>query len=389
MRKTLFVAVVVLCLGVAASPAARAQGLLPASFGAWSAASPAQPLSAADLEQTAGSDGPVLQEYKIEGGAHRSYAQAAETASVTVYHLADPSAAYGLYTFSRSDALAPIEAGSFGCASANRALIVVGNLLIDVTAPRARPSDADLKMLAQNLVAQADGSPFPILGQFLPDDGLVRRSEHYFVGPQALARVVPLGTDDWVGFGYSAEALTARYHLGGASVASAANRAGGANGVGGAQDATLLLVSYPTQQIAAQQFDAMMRRFPIDPPGGAAAGQPVLYGRRISEMVALVVGAPTRAAANSLLDQIQSGDQVTWNEPKTKLTDPSISNIVIQSFLGTGAIMLLAVAAGIGFGGVRLLVKYFLPGRVFDREKQLEILQMGINSKPIRSKDFY
>jgi len=105
--------------------------------------------------------------------------------------------------------------------------------------------------------------------------------------------------------------------------------------------------------------------------------------------VALVVGAPTRAAANSLLDQIQSGDQVTWNEPKTKLTDPSISNIVIQSFLGTGAIMLLAVAAGIGFGGVRLLVKYFLPGKVFDREQQLEILQIGINSKPIRAKDFY
>ena len=382
MRKTLFVAVVVLCLAVAAVPA-HAQGLLPASFGAWSASSPAQPLSAADLEQSAGSDGLVLQEYKIEGGARGSYARGADSASITVYHLADPSAAYGLYTFFRSDALTPIEAGSFGCASANRALIVVGNLLIDVTTPRARPSDADLKMLAQNLVAQADGSPFPILGQFLPDDGLVHRSERYFIGPQALARVVPLGTDDWVGFSYSAEALTARYHLGGA------NGASGVNGGGVANDTTLLLVSYPTQQIAAKQFDAMMRRFPIDPPGGAAAGQPVLYGRRISEMVALVVGAPTRAAANSLLDQIQSGDQVTWNEPKTKYTDPSINTIVIRSFLGTGAIMLLAVAAGIGFGGVRLLVKYFLPGKVFDREQQLEILQIGINSKPIRAKDFY
>jgi hypothetical protein len=377
MRKTLFVAVVVLCLGAAAAPA-RAQGLLPASFGAWSASSPAQPLSAADLEQSAGSDGPVLQEYRIEGGARGSYARGEDSASITVYHLADPSAAYGLYTFFRSDALTPIEAGSFGCASANRALIVVGNLLIDVTAPRARPSDADLKSLAQTLVPQADSSPFPILGQFLPDAALVHRSEHYFVGPQALARVVPLGADDWVGFGYSAEALTARYRLGGI-----------VNGGGVANDTVLLLVSYPTQQIAAKQFDAMMRRFPIDPPGGAAPSQPVLYGRRISEMVALVVGAPTRAAANSLLDQIQSGDQVTWNEPKTKYTDPSISTIVIRSFLGTGAIMLLAVAAGIGFGGVRLIVKYFLPGRVFDREKQLEILQIGISSKPIRAKDFY
>ena len=96
MRKTLFVAVVVLCLAVAAVPA-HAQGLLPASFGAWSASSPAQPLSAADLEQSAGSDGLVLQEYKIEGGARGSYARGADSASITVYHLADPSAAYGLY----------------------------------------------------------------------------------------------------------------------------------------------------------------------------------------------------------------------------------------------------------------------------------------------------
>ena len=385
MRKNIFFAAIVLCFGLAARPA-QAQGLLPASFGAWRASSPVQALSAADLQQSAGADAPVLQEYRIEGGASRSYAHGAETSSVTVYHTANPSAAYGLYTFYRTDALTPIEAGSFGCASANRALIVIGNLLVDVTSPRARPSDADLRALAQYLIPQADDRPFPILGQFLPDGGLVHRSERYFVGPQALARVVPLGADDWVGFSYSAEALTARYHLAGASAASGANAASSSSA---ANASTLLLINYPTQQIAAQQFDAMLRRFPIDPPGGAPPGQSVLYGRRIAEMVALVIGAPSRAAANSLLDQIQSGDQVTWNEPKTKLTDPSISSIVIEGIVGSGVFMLFGLAAGIGFGGLRVFVKYFLPGKVFDREKQMEILQIGITSKPIRAKDFY
>jgi hypothetical protein len=365
-----------LSIGVAVSPAraqspAQGHGLLPDSFGGWSAYSPTQHMDAAAAAQSAGSDAAILQEYRTEGAARREYSRAGQTASITLYHLSDPSAAYGLYTFLRFDALAPIDVGSFAGASPARALVVVGNLLADVTAARARPSDADLKSLAQFLAAQADNSPFPSIGQNLPAPQLVHRSEHYFVGPQALSRVVPLGTDDWAGFSYSAEALAARYRM------------------NAQDDATLLLISYPTQQIAAKQFDSMMRRFPIDPPGGAPAGQPVLYGRRVGPLVALVVGAPTRDAANALLDQIRSNDVVTWNEPKTTYSDPSISSIVVEGILGTGAIMLMAIAAGIGFGGVRIFVKYLFPGRVFDREKQMEVLQLGIASKPIKAKDFY
>jgi hypothetical protein len=371
MGKTSCLFVLVLLSAAAASLPARAQGLLPDSFGAWKASAPTQRLDANAIEQSAGSDAAVLQEYRTEGAARRAYARGAESASVTLYHLSDPSAAYGLYTFLRSDALAPIDVGSFASASPNRTLFVVGNLLVDVTAPRERPSDADLKNLAQILTAQADSSPFPTIGEYLPDPGLVHNTEHYFVGPQALARVVPLGTDDWAGFGFSGEALTARYRM------NAQN------------DALLLLISYPTQQIAAKEFDGMMRRFPIDPPGGAPAGQSVLYGRRVGPLVALVVGAPTREAANGLLDQIHNNDVVTWNEPKQSYTDPSISNIVVEGILGTGAIMLLAIAAGIGFGGLRVFVKYFFPGKVFDREKTMEVLQLGITSKPIRAKDFY
>ena len=373
MRKTFYyLALVAFSIG-AASLTARAQGLLPDSFGGWKASAPTQHLDASAVEQAAGSDAAVLQEYRTAGAAQRAYARGGATASVTLYHLSDPSAAYGLYTFLRTDALAPIEVASFASASSNRALLVVGNLLVEVTAPRARPSDADLKILAQSLAAQADGSPFPTIGEYLPDQGLAHNTEHYFVGPQALSRVVPLGTDDWAGFAYSAEALTARYRL----------------STNSHDDAVLLLVSYPTQQIAAKEFDGMMRRFPIDPPGGAPAGQSVLYGRRVGPLVALVVGAPSREEANALLDQIHNHDVVTWNEPKTSYTDPSISNIVVEGILGTGAIMLMAIAAGIGFGGVRVFVKYFFPGKVFDREKQMEVLQLGITSKPIRAKDFY
>ena len=276
----------------------------------------------------------------------------------------------GSYTFVRDDALTPFDAGSFGSASPARALIVVGNFLLDVTAKDTRPSDADLKSLASSLENLSDHTPFPTIGAYLPEEGHVHRSEHYVLGPRTLARFVPLGTDDWIGFDHSAEVITSTYHVAG-------------------NDATLLIASYPNQQIAADKFDSMLRRFTFDPPGGVTPGQTALFGKRSGWIVAIVVGAPSREAADTLLNEIHDEAQVTWNEPKHTLTDPTITSIVIGAFFGTGVIMLLALMFGVGFGGIRVLLKIFLPNKVFDREDEIEILQLGIYSKPIHAKDFY
>jgi hypothetical protein len=133
----------------------------------------------------------------------------------------------------------------------------------------------------------------------------------------------------------------------------------------------------------------MLRRFSFDPPGAGPSGQTVLFGKRVSSIVAVVAGAPSRDAANLLLDQIGYESQVTWNEPKQSFSDPTITSMVVGAILGTGSIMLLALAAGVGFGGIRVLIKIFFPNKVFDRQKQVEILQLGISSKPIQAKDFY
>jgi hypothetical protein len=133
----------------------------------------------------------------------------------------------------------------------------------------------------------------------------------------------------------------------------------------------------------------MLRRFTFDPPGGVPPGQTVLFGKRVSSIVAVVVGAASRQAANTLLDQVGYESAVMWDEPKQSYTEPGIGTMIVGAFMGTGAIMMLAIAAGIGFGGIRVLVKIFLPNKVFDRTNQIEILQLGITSKPIKAKDFY
>lgn len=362
----------ILCLVAAARPAI-AQSVLPSSFAGWSASGPTASAPSSGLsilEPYGGPDPVILREYLLKSTEARAYSQGTRTALITLYRFRDPSSAYGAYTFLRNDSLSPVELGSFGCAAGDRALVVVGNLLLEIVAKAARPSDADLKQLVASLDKVADHSPFPSIGEHLPEQGLVRRSEHYVLGPRALAQYVPIGTDDWVGFDHSAETILARYRLAG-------------------KDATLLIASYPTQQIAAEKFAAMLRRFTFDPPGGVPPDQTVLFGKRSSSLIAVVIGAPSREAANKLLDQVAYESQVTWNEPKHTLTDPTIGSIVVGAFLGTGAIMLIALAVGLGFGGLRVVLKIFFPNKIFDREKQIEILQLGIYSKPIQAKDFY
>jgi hypothetical protein len=379
MRRLTLIGITILCLVAFARPAS-AQGVLPSSFGGWNATELDAVVPSKGIEQVVGADATTFREYFVKSIERRPYVQNTQAVAITLYRLRDPSSAYGAYTFLRNDSLVPVTLGSFGSASRDRALFVVGDMLVDVTATQtapikgsakpARPSDADLQQLAQSLSKVADHTPFPSIGEHLPEQGRVLRSEHYVLGPRTLSQYVPIATDDWIGFDYSAETILARYRL-------------------GDKDATLLITSYPTQQIAADKFSKMLRRFVFDPPGPVPANQTVLFGKRVSSLVAIVYGASSQAAANKLLDQIQYESQVTWNEPKQTITEPSFSSMIVGAFMGTGAIMVLAIVAGVGFGGIRLLFKIFLPNKVFDREKQIEILQLGISSKPINAKDFY
>jgi hypothetical protein len=371
MRRLLRICLGISCLAFAARPAA-AQGILPSTFAGWTAAAPSTVTPPNGLDPLLGPDAAAFREYVPKSVEQRSYTQGAQSASITLYRLRDPSSAYGAYTFLRSDALSAADLGSYAGASNERAFIVVGEMLLDVSAPakQARPSDADLKQIVDLLDKKADHTPYPFIGEHLPEKGRVRNSERYVIGPLGLAHFVPLGTDDWMGYDHSAETILAHYTVAG-------------------KDETLLITSYPTQQVAAAEFAGILRRFVFDPPGGVTPGQNVLFGKRVSSYIAVVVGAPSRQAANKILDQVGYASNVTWDEPKQSYTEPGISSMIVEAFLGTGAIMMFAVAAGIGFGGIRVLVKIFLPNKIFDREKQIEILQLGISSKPIKAKDFY
>jgi hypothetical protein len=368
MRRTSLIAT--LCL-LAAAPSA-AQELLPATFGARSTAR-FERYPAGRLEAFAGGDAAILREYGAQAAERRVYRAAdgaAADLSITAYRFKDATAAYGALTFLRTAEMAPVDISEHAAGSGQRLLALAGNLLLEAHGRNLASAAGELRGLAAHLRARAEAAPLPVVRDYLPVTGRVKGSERFVLGPAALRRFVPLREDDWVGFASGAEVELAQYRVAGSN-------------------AMLVLALFPTPKAAADRQEKLRRWFNVDAEEERVAGRPILFARRKASLLAVVTGVESANSAAALLDAIRYHTEVTWNEPGFKATERPWGETVVLMIYGTGAIMMLAVVAGLAFGGVRLAIKRLLPGKVFDRDASVEIIQLGLGSKPIQGKDFY
>ena len=362
---------------------ASAQTILPKSFADWTAAS-AGSFSPAQANST---DARAAKEYDFVSGEHGTYTHApttekgtdkaaqkpgqsgeADTLDVTLYKMTDPSGAYGEYSFLRTPDMPRADLADHSSISSGRALVLEGNTVLDIRGSNLPKHEAALKALAAAVGKNAQQGPLPWIENRLPTDDLIPRSDHYILGPVALNRFFPLGEDDWLGFSHGAEAETAQYQLGGKTV-------------------TLLLADFPTPQIAADELARLGQKFNVN-GSNPGAGSP-LFAKRTVTMLGIVMGASSKAEAAPLLGGIESGTQVTWNEPTFQFKEPTIEMMIVGSIIGTGVICGFTLIAGIAFGGFRLVMKRALPNKVFDRSSQIQVLQLGLSSKVINAEDFY
>jgi len=353
---------------------ASAQTVLPKSFADWTAA------SAGSFSPTQGgansADARAAKEYDFVSGEHDTYTHegtqkpntSSETLDVTLYKMTDPSGAYGEYSFLRTPDMPRADLADHSSISPGRALVLEGNTVLDIRGSNLPKQEAALKALAAAVGKNAQQGPLPWIENRLPTDDLIPRSDHYILGPVALNRFFPLGEDDWLGFSHGAEAETAQYQLGGKTV-------------------TLLLADFPTPQIAADELARLGQKFNVN-GSNPGAGSP-LFAKRTVTMLGIVMGASSKAEAAPLLGGIESGTQVTWNEPTFQFKEPTIEMMIVGSIIGTGVICGFTLIAGIAFGGFRLVMKRALPNKVFDRSSQIQVLQLGLSSKIINAEDFY
>jgi hypothetical protein len=253
--------------------------------------------------------------------------------------------------------------------SRERALILLGNLVLEVRGRDLAKAGPDLKGLVAALRPHAQAGPLPSLWQLLPPKGIVNGTDRYMAGPQALNQLFPAALGDSLGFSTGVEAELARYRSGG-------------------REAVLLIADFPTPQLAKQSLADLRKKFNVNgsTPG---ASSPALFAKRSLTLVAIVSGPSSQQEAAALLDQVHPGTALTWDEPTFQFKEPRIEIMIVGAIVGTGVICVFALVAGLAFGGLRLLVKRILPNKVFDRGHHLQVLQLGLSSKPINAEDFY
>lgn len=370
MRKLIVAFVLAACLGASASAQTT---VLPEQFGSWQAEGPAKTLTTKDLgpDWAKGSDAQaVLKETGTESIEERTYRNDQDEVTLKLFTLKDPSSAYEFYTFGLTPGMQNMGMGKDSAFSEHNGRILVGNFVVQATlSSKTKPES--LRDLLAALKAKADPSPLPPLKTYLPEEWRIFGSEKYALGPQGFRTDMNLlnegayaGLASEVGFQDGAEAILARYQ--------------GQHGSG-----TLLLLEYPTPQVAEN------RRHHLEEALPAAAKQAGVTVDRKASLLSLVFNATSAMHAQAIRDEVNYETEVTWNEPHQSATDPPLVQMLYKIFLFTSLFLVVATMAGIAFGLFRILIKHWLPGKVFDRPENIEVLQLGLSGKKIDPTDMY
>ena len=354
MKKVVSTLPLLFLLSAAALSASDGDDLLPSELNGWQRDS-YQRVSAINLAEVSGTEAALLLEYGSQRAERARYQRGTTAWQLVVHHMLDHSSAYGAYTLLRAGGT-PLRLGEAAARVGERIVFYQGNYFVVADAAASPPA---LAALARHLEAQAGRQPaLPNLPYYLPQTGLVPGTDYYLLGPLALARVAPFGPGDWGGFAYGAEAESARYRL----------KEG---------EATLVLFSYPTPQIAAERLRDFQRLFDFNGEGDPA--RPRAYGRRTGTFVAFVGGALSPAAANGLLDQVRYERQLSWSRPGELRVEENWAETVVSLFTGAGLFILSTLALALAFAVFRMLVDRLWPGKVFGRKEAAEIIRLNLD----------
>ena len=365
-----------LCALLSAANVCAQTGDLPERFGRWTAYGPSEKFTADNHYA------PLFTEAGLTRSVSRIYSNGSHKSRVSILQLRDPSSAYSILTFfGRVKNSSPVPGKDPSVVGQRLGLDVytlvavvdqVGNFVVQVESGKERDfTESDWTTLKDALRKQADKTPLPPIREYLPRQDLDAATQRYALGPAALraaaesvGKLEIAALADAAGFAQGAEAMLARY------------RHGRDSGV-------LLLIDYPTPQLA----ELHMRHLETAVSEEAKKAGSVIERR--GSLLSVVIAPSSPAYAESLRNAVTYETQVTWNEPSATATDPPWAVVLYRIFVGTGVFMIMAVAFGVAFGGFRIFIKRLLPGKVFDRPQQMEVLQLGLTGHKIDTRDLY
>ena len=367
-RLRFFLTLPVLFVGAAfAADGAAASPLLPKECGGWQMAGTLRTSNdpvAADASNQA-----LLKEYGFTDFASAAYTRDdGRKLTVKAARFADATGAYGAFTYYKMPQMITEEIGDQGASLNERVLFFRGNILVDAVFQKlSAMSAAELRELASLLPLPAGGNRnIPALAGYLPEKAQVNNSIKYVVGPVGLAKINAPLPAELVDFSVGTEVAEADYQTPGG-------------------EATLMVISYPTPQIAAknlQRMDAARQPNAQSQSNGA----PLMsigpyFDRRTGPIVVVAAGPLSQSQAKSLLASVNYDATVTWNENTYLTKKDNVANLIVNVFVLCGIIGGLAIVAGIAFGGVRVLIRTLLPERVLRRREEMEFIALHLSDK--------
>jgi hypothetical protein len=348
-----------------AGPAAGAQAppILPQQFAGWEMQGTVQ--TSTDSTTADPTNAAVLKEYGFSDFAFATYTRDdGRTLKLRAARFADASGAFGAYTFYLRPDMTKEDFGDQGVSIGDRALFYRGQVLIDAQfSKETAMSAAELRVLAGTL-PRPGGSlgNLPSFIEFLPHRDYIRNTQKYVMGPIALATMEPPVSADLVDFGASSEVSIAHY-----STPSG--------------EATLMLISYPTPQLAADHLRRIDSAHQLAQPQAGVAtvgGSGTFFDKRTGPIVAIATGGISDSDAKSLLGKVNYEASVTWNTPSESAQVRDLYMLILNIVVLCAILAGLAIIAGVAFGGIRILMKRFYPDKVFDRPEQMEFISLRL-----------
>jgi hypothetical protein len=349
----------------AAGPGADspAPPILPKQFAEW------QIQGAAQASKDAGAADPtnaaLLKEYGFTDFEHATYkSDDGRTLKIRAARFADASGAFGAYAFYLQPEMAREEIGDQGASLNQRVLFYRGHIVVEaVFSQLSVMSAAGLRELAGVLPRPGGnaGNLPPILA-FMPHHGYSRNTEKYAEGPLALAAIAAPLPADLVDFSASPEVVLGQY-----STSSG--------------DATLMLIEYPTPALAAEHLRRIdAAHHAAQPQTGVAAIENVgpFFDKRTGPIIAIAAGPLSQSDAQTLLGAVNWTPSVTWNENTYFDKKDNIANLLVNIILLCIIVGAISLAAGLAFGGARILLRRFFPGPVFGRPDQTEFISLQL-----------
>jgi hypothetical protein len=365
-------ALVVSLTGFALANETPSDSVLPKQFGGWQISGSSR--TSNDPAVADPVNAAVLKEYGFTGFESAAYARDdGRKLTLRAARFGDASGAYGAYTYYKTPAML-IEKIGDGAASMNeRVLFYRGNILVDAVFQKlSAMSAAELRELAQGLpLPPGNTRNLPGLPAYLPPQSYVKNTAKYVVGAAALQNLDAPVPAALVDFSAGAEVVLGNY-----------DSSGG--------EATLMLISYPTPQIAADHLRRIEAARPQTSQAAnstpAANADPILqtpiFDKRTGPIVVVAAGPLSQAEAKSLLASVNYDANVTWNENTYFTKRDNLANLLVNVIILCFIIIGFALVAGVAFGGIRILAKRLFPERVFDRAESREFISLHLSEKP-------